>query len=826
MLSSVYDDLDKNGYTITPANGKRPLGNGWQHRENDPSWKKYAADKNVGIVLGDRLIAIDIDILNEDMAKSVLASAQSAFGFAPVRFGNKPKCLMLIRINEAMTKHKIKFKFDGLENPAVEILANGQQFIAYGTHPDTKKPYVWDLNAGDEPINTTIDELPSANVQQVRAWLVSLKPMLEQFGAHDVTFDGFTPDNVQKVLPVVVGVIDDEEDDFKEFQIEDEIEGIRADLVIQEKWDKTQHDDWVHVGFMLKRWDYDKGYVLWREWSACPEHPDACTVKVWDGLRDTSEKKITVASLRYEANKVRKRNATALSIQSSQTLSQLISSCSNVTDMEGVVADTIRSDLNLSAIGRETIIGEWRNRFKILGNVIISVGIARKLLTPTKLRQLSPETPAFCLPWVWLNDRDKFYHLYTKEEISKQSFDANYTREILDNGEDEGASRGAANFALNNNFIKCFSRAIYMPQNLQFFPHEGLECVNAFSVDSLPQAEDKISDDGKLAVDLVIKHIRNICGKREKETRFLLDFIAYNTQNIGKKINFAPLIQGFEGDGKSTIAEVIACCLGGRNVKPLPPTALQDKFTGWAEGSCVVVLEELRVAGHNRFDVLDTIKPMITNATIDIRRMNRDNYSIVNVTNYIAFTNHRDALPLNDHDRRWWVIFAPYLNRQDMERDVGDIYEYFDKLKNAITYHGGSIRRFFLDFKISEDFKPYGHAPLTAEKLSMISAEKGAEICDLNTFIQKGGVGYSDSIISSSALTSAMGANSFSDYEFPELNTKTIRRILEGLGYMKFDKQVKWQGKPHRVWVKRSRDLDAERCRQLLNETLAVDDDF
>jgi hypothetical protein len=151
---------------------------------------------------------------------------------------------------------------------------------------------------------------------------------------------------------------------------------------------------------------------------------------------------------------------------------------------------------------------------------------------------------------------------------------------------------------------------------------------------------------------------------------------------------------------------------------------------------------------------------------------------------------------------------------------------YFDKLKNAITYYGGSIRRFFLDFKISEDFKPYGHAPLTAEKLSMISAEKGAEICDLNTFIQKGGVGYSDSIISSSALTSAMGANSFSDYEFPELNTKTIRRILEGLGYMKFDKQVKWQGKPHRVWVKRSRDLDAERCRQLLNETLAVDDDF
>lgn len=822
MLSNVYDDLDRNGYTMTPANGKRPMGSGWQHRNNDPTWKRTAADRNVGIVLGEKLIAIDIDIFHEDLARSVLNSAQFAFGFAPVRIGNKPKCLMMVRVSEPMTKHKIKFSFDGLENPAVEILANGQQFIAYGIHPDTGKPYIWDLNAGDEPIYTPIDDLPLVSVSQVRAWLTSLKTMLEQFGATDIKFDGFMPDDIQNPLPVVVDANNNDDDPFAGVYAEigdDEIADMREKLRIQTRYNADDYDDWVKVGLALKDFHEIAGLDLWSEWSRTGSYDgSACDAK-WSSFKRNGGAKITAGSIVYAAKEVTR-------FESSQTLSQLIAACSNVADMEGIVADAIRSDLNLSAIGRETIIGEWRNRFKLLANVSISVAIARKLLTPTKSRQLSPETPEFCLTWVWLNDRDKFYHLDTKEEISKQSFDANYTREILDNGEEEGASRGAANFALNNNFIKCFSRAIYMPQNSQFFSHEGLECVNAFSVDSLPQAEDKISNNGQLAIDLVIEHIRNICGKREKETSFLLDFIAYNTQNIGKKINFAPLIQGFEGDGKSTIAEVIACCLGGRNVKPLPPTALQDKFTGWAEGSCVVVLEELRVAGHNRFDVLDTIKPMITNATIDIRRMNRDNYSIVNVTNYIAFTNHRDALPLNDHDRRWWVIFAPYLNRQDMERDVGDIYEYFDKLKNAITNYGSSIRRFFLDFKISDDFKPYGHAPLTAEKLSMISAEKGAEICDLNTFIQKGGVGYSDSIISSAALTSAMGANSFSDYEFPELNTKTIRRILEGLGYMKFDKQVKWQGKPHRVWVKRSRDLDAERCRQLLNETLAVDDDF
>ena len=66
----------------------------------------------------------------------------------------------------------------------------------------------------------------------------------------------------------------------------------------------------------------------------------------------------------------------------------------------------------------------------------------------------------------------------------------------------------------------------------------------------------------------------------------------------------------------------------------------------------------------------------------------------------------------------------------------------------------------------------------------------------------------------------------FSDYEFPEINHKNMRRIFENMGYMKVDKQVKWNGVPQRLWVKKAADFDNDRCRQLLNETLSVDDDF
>ena len=151
----------------------------------------------------------------------------------------------------------------------------------------------------------------------------------------------------------------------------------------------------------------------------------------------------------------------------------------------------------------------------------ISISDARKLLTPSRNSQLAENAPDFCKNWIWLNDRDRFYNVDTKEEITKQSFDANFTRKIM--GDDtESGNIGAANFALNNNHIPCFSRAVYMPQNQQFFELDGVQCVNSFSVNSLPETPNKITPEAMQAIQPVIDHIANLCGKREKETQWLL----------------------------------------------------------------------------------------------------------------------------------------------------------------------------------------------------------------------------------------------------------------------------------------------------------------
>ena len=64
-------------------------------------------------------------------------------GEAPRRIGNAPKSLFLFRCTKPFRKQKTgTYKING-DDSTVEILGEGQQFVASGIHKDTKKPYTW-----------------------------------------------------------------------------------------------------------------------------------------------------------------------------------------------------------------------------------------------------------------------------------------------------------------------------------------------------------------------------------------------------------------------------------------------------------------------------------------------------------------------------------------------------------------------------------------------------------------------------------------------------------------------------------------------------------
>ena len=103
-----------------------------------PNWQSTSARCG-------EVVAIDCDILDKAVADEVRTEARRCFGKAfPTRVGNPPKFLMMCRTPQPFSKLRTgKYLQPDGGTSQVEVLCRGQQFIAFGIHPKTGKPYEW-----------------------------------------------------------------------------------------------------------------------------------------------------------------------------------------------------------------------------------------------------------------------------------------------------------------------------------------------------------------------------------------------------------------------------------------------------------------------------------------------------------------------------------------------------------------------------------------------------------------------------------------------------------------------------------------------------------
>lgn len=113
-------------------------------------WAEMGSDDfraGVGMLMGRGLVAVDIDTRDIAAAKRVHALAVEMLGEAPLRFGARPKALLLYACDDAVPYGQVRFLTETETDPKkpalVEILTEGRQFVAHGVHPVTGKPYVW-----------------------------------------------------------------------------------------------------------------------------------------------------------------------------------------------------------------------------------------------------------------------------------------------------------------------------------------------------------------------------------------------------------------------------------------------------------------------------------------------------------------------------------------------------------------------------------------------------------------------------------------------------------------------------------------------------------
>jgi hypothetical protein len=297
-----------------------------------------------------------------------------------------------------------------------------------------------------------------------------------------------------------------------------------------------------------------------------------------------------------------------------------------------------------------------------------------------------------------------------------------------------------------------------------------------------------------------------------REQRLLLSWIAHNVQKIGVKIRWAPYLHGVPGDGKSFFADLMASALGGQNVVPLNARVLESQFNEWACGAAVVAIEEMKQHGHNRHDVMNSVKPLITNDTVNIHPKGKAAYAAPNVTNYIIFSNFLDGAPIDATDRRY--MFLSSRLSEDGARQLTE-QGYYKRLFDAARLHPGAMRKWLMELPLDAEFDANGRAPMTRIRATVVAASKSDLEWAIEDVLAKGAPGVCREVISSSHFTAALRERGL---EAPA--TKAVRTTLANLGFEYLEKRKRWAGDMRNLWVKRGLGLTPEKAVEILEKTL------
>lgn len=170
--SEIAKKLIDNGYQPIPIPlaQKGPRIPDWQNRLFESA--DFYDPTNIGIRCGDnRVAALDIDVLDAAVVRGIIEEWEQRHpGTWMQRVGKAPKTLLPFRFSQHGER---KRQLDLGDLGKIEVLATGQQFVAFGIHPDTQAPYTWlDINPTDGFLGVA-SELPvvqSADLNDFLMW--------------------------------------------------------------------------------------------------------------------------------------------------------------------------------------------------------------------------------------------------------------------------------------------------------------------------------------------------------------------------------------------------------------------------------------------------------------------------------------------------------------------------------------------------------------------------------------------------------------------------------------------------------------------------------
>jgi len=167
-------------------------------------------------------------------------------------------------------------------------------------------------------------------------------------------------------------------------------------------------------------------------------------------------------------------------------------------------------------------------------------------------------------------------------------------------------------------------------------------------------------------------------------------------------------------------------------------------------------------------------------------------------------TNHQDAVPASDNDRRYCVVFSKHRTKKELISSHGGedaLRDYFDNLFSGMERRPDAIARFFLNREYSADFHPQGRAPTTGGMDEM----RGANVSEDRMIIDEAIEDHACEVVSDS-LIDVTHLNKLALMDGVDMPVKrALANVMRDKGYVQIDKRrSKIKGDDHFIWFKRS----------------------
>ena len=322
---------------------------------------------------------------------------------------------------------------------------------------------------------------------------------------------------------------------------------------------------------------------------------------------------------------------------------------------------------------------------------------------------------------VYIKDVDKFYDIEKGKEYSKEAI--NYENAIHFN--QRVACTNWLKTIPNRKIVETWvcKPTEYNPGDPIFY-RGNLKYLNSWKPNNIEATKGDTS--------LLHKLLDHIFNKQKEYIDHFLDYWAYMVQHPGIKIRYGLiLVTPHYQVGKGSIFRAMKLTIGKNNTREIDINQAVDRSKTFLIDSQLCLIDETQSKGNfdEKKKLLNDLKRIITEDVINVRELYKEYREVETCTNYIIFSNNKDALSLPANDVRYWVYIS---ERPRMEQSFYDEYHQWldNQGANEILYE-------LENREISESFNPKGIAPKTPFIQSMSEAGEHPLTAQIRTLYEE-----------------------------------------------------------------------------------------